>query len=34
MNDRFGGQPYGAAVRKENEKLLEYVNQAIRPDEF
>lgn len=34
LNDRFGGQHYGAAVRKENEKLLEYVNEAIRPDEF
>ncbi len=34
LNDRFGGQHYGAAVRKENEKLLEYVNQAIRADEF
>ncbi len=29
LSDRFGGQRYGAAVRKENAALLEYVNQAI-----
>lgn len=32
LNDRFGGQHYGAAVRKENAKLLEYINEAVRPD--
>ncbi len=29
LNDRFGGQHYGAAVRKENAKLLDAVNKAI-----
>ena len=29
LNDRFGGQHYGAAVRKENAVLLEYINQAL-----
>lgn len=29
LNDRFGGQHYGAAVRKENAKLLDYVNEAL-----
>ena len=33
LSDRFGGQQYGAAVRRENEKLLDYVNEAIRPKE-
>lgn len=32
LNDRFGGQPYGAAVRKENAKLLDYINEAVKPD--
>ena len=29
LGDRFGGQHYGAAVRKENAALLDYVNQAL-----
>ena len=29
LGDRFGGQRYGAAVRKENAPLLEYLNQAL-----
>ncbi len=33
LNDRFGGQRYGAAVRRENAKLLDYVNEAIAPDQ-
>ncbi len=33
LSDRFGGQQYGAAVRRENAKLLDYVNEAIRPKE-
>lgn len=33
LGDRFGGQQYGAAVRRENAKLLDYVNKAIRPEE-
>lgn len=33
LPDRFGGQRYGAAVCKENAKLLDYVNEAIRADE-
>ena len=32
LNDRFGGQHYGAAVRKENAKLLDYVNEAVKLD--
>lgn len=30
LNDRFGGQHYGAAVTKEHVQLLDYVNEAIR----
>lgn len=30
LNDRFGGQHYGAAVRKENAALLEHVNAALK----
>ncbi len=33
LPDRFGGQRYGAAVCKENAKLLDYVNEAIRTAE-
>lgn len=33
LGDRFGGQQYGAAVRRENAKLLDYINKAIRPEE-
>lgn len=29
LDDRFGGQHYGAAVRKENVKLLEFINGAV-----
>lgn len=29
LKDRFGGQHYGAAVRKENALLLDYVNAAL-----
>lgn len=29
LNDRFGGQHYGAAVRKEHIMLLDYINEAI-----
>lgn len=29
LNDRFGGQHYGAAVKKENMPLLDYINEAI-----
>ncbi len=29
LNDRFGGQRYGAAVRREDAELLLYVNAAI-----
>lgn len=29
LGDRFGGQHYGAAVRKEDVALLDYVNQAL-----
>lgn len=29
LDDRFGGQHYGAAVRKENAKLLEFINGAV-----
>ncbi|MCM1273567.1 MAG: adhesin, partial [Clostridium sp.] len=29
LGDRFGGQHYGAAVKKENVRLLEFINQAI-----
>lgn len=29
LNDRFGGQHYGAAVRKENARLLDEINQAL-----
>ncbi len=29
LNDRFGGQHYGAAVKKENAALLDYINEAI-----
>lgn len=29
LNDRFGGQNYGAATTKEHRELLDYVNQAI-----
>ncbi len=29
LNDRFGGQRYGAAVKKENAALLDYINGAI-----
>ncbi len=29
LNDRFGGQPYGAAVCKENRLLLDAVNAAL-----
>ena len=29
LSDRFGGQRYGAAVRKENAALLDCVNQAL-----
>ncbi len=32
LGDRFGGQHYGAAVRKEDAPLLEYVNQALSSD--
>uniref|UniRef100_N2A5V5 Uncharacterized protein n=1 Tax=Eubacterium plexicaudatum ASF492 TaxID=1235802 RepID=N2A5V5_9FIRM len=33
LQDRFGGQHYGAAVRKEDAKLLDYVNAAMQTDE-
>lgn len=33
LNDRFGGQRYGVAVRKENTGLLAYVNEALTPGE-
>lgn len=33
LNDRFGGQRYGAAVRRENAGLLDYVNAAIAPNQ-
>lgn len=29
LNDRFAGQHYGAAVKKENVRLLDYINQAV-----
>ena len=29
LGDRFGGQYYGAAVKKENAKLLDFINQAV-----
>lgn len=29
LSDRFGGQHYGAAVRRENAKLLDYINEAV-----
>lgn len=29
LNDRFGGQHYGAAVKKEHVMLLDYINDAI-----
>ncbi|MDE7313044.1 MAG: transporter substrate-binding domain-containing protein [Eubacterium sp.] len=29
LNDRFGGQRYGAAVRKEDVALLDYINAAL-----
>lgn len=29
LNDRFGGQHYGAAVKRENVRLLDAVNEAI-----
>lgn len=29
LGDRFGGQHYGAAVKKENVRLLDVINQAI-----
>lgn len=29
LNDRFAAQNYGAAVKLENQALLEYINQAI-----
>ncbi len=29
LNDRFGGQRYGAAVRSEDKALLSYINAAI-----
>lgn len=30
LSDRFGGQRYGAAVRREDTALLEYVNAALK----
>ena len=30
LNDRFGGQHYGAAVRKENARILDFVNEALK----
>lgn len=30
LNDRFGGQRYGAAVRMEGQGLLAYVNEALK----
>lgn len=30
LRDRFGGQHYGAAVKKENVRLLDAINEAIR----
>lgn len=30
LNDRFGGQRYGVAVRKEDAGLLAYVNDALK----
>ena len=30
LNDRFGGQRYGVAVRKEDAGLLTYVNDALK----
>ena len=29
LGDRFGGQHYGAAVKKENVRLLDAINQAV-----
>lgn len=29
LSDRFGGQHYGAAVRKEDAVLLDYINEAL-----
>ena len=30
LNDRFGGQRYAAAVRKEDAGLLTYINEALK----
>lgn len=33
LGDRFGGQHYGAAVRKENVRLMDAINQAVGREE-